>query len=206
VSADIPLLIGDMKDEMASFLAGDDRIWHRTLTEQEMVDRVAQVAGDQAERVVDTYRRLYPEMNPAERLIATLTDSNFRIRSLIVAEHRAKQKAAPVYMYSFEWETPVQGGRLKAPHALDVPFTFDTLDLTNATDNSPAARDLAATMAGTWAAFAHSGVPRHASIPAWPAYDLTTRATLMLDTTCRVDNDPRGETRRLWQSLTGRDA
>ena len=39
-------------------------------------------------------------------------------------------------MYSFEWETPVQGGRLKAPHALDVPFTFDTIDLTNATDRS----------------------------------------------------------------------
>ena len=76
---------------------------------------------------------------PAERLIATLTDSNFRIRSLIVAEHKAKQAAAPVYMYSFEWETPVQGGRLKAPHALDVPFTFDTIDLTNATDRSEAA-------------------------------------------------------------------
>ena len=51
-------------------------------------------------------------------------------------------------MYSFEWETPVQGGRLKAPHALDVPFTFDTIDLTNATDRSAAAHGLAATMSG----------------------------------------------------------
>jgi para-nitrobenzyl esterase len=33
VSADIPLLIGDMKDETASFLAPDDKVWHRTLTE-----------------------------------------------------------------------------------------------------------------------------------------------------------------------------
>ena len=49
-------------------------------------------------------------------------------------------------MYSFEWETPVHGGRLKAPHALDVPFTFDTIDLTNATDRSAAAHRLAATM------------------------------------------------------------
>ena len=87
-------------------------------------------------------------MNPAERLIATLTDSNFRIRSLIVAEHKARQAGAPVYMYAFEWETPVQGGRLKAPHALDVPFTFDTIDLTNATDRSAAAHRLAATMSG----------------------------------------------------------
>ena len=204
VSADIPLLIGDMKDEMASFLARDDKIWHRTLTEQEMRDRVAAVAGDHTDRVVETYRRLYPGMNPAERLIATLTNSNFRIRSLIVAQHKAKQGKAPVYMYSFEWETPVQGGRLKAPHALDVPFTFDTIDLTNATDRSAAAHSLATTMSGTWAAFAHSGVPEHKSVPTWPAYNLATRPTLMLDAECRIENDPRGETRELWQEITAR--
>ena len=51
VSADIPLLIGDMKDEMASFLARDDKVWHRTLTEQEMRDRVAAVAGRHADHV-----------------------------------------------------------------------------------------------------------------------------------------------------------
>ena len=204
VSADIPMLIGDMKDEMASFLARDDKVWHRTLTEQQLRDRVATVAGAHTDRVIETYRRLYPDMNPAERLIATLTDSNFRIRSLIVAEHKAGQTGAPVYMYSFEWETPVQGGRLKAPHALDVPFTFDTIDLTNATDRSAAAHKLSATMSATWAAFAHTGGPDNASIPHWPAYDLSTRATLMLDAECRIENDPRGETRRLWQTITGR--
>ncbi len=39
VSARIPLMIGDMKDEMASFLARDDKVWHRTLTEEEMRER-----------------------------------------------------------------------------------------------------------------------------------------------------------------------
>ena len=187
---------------MASFLARDDKVWHRTLTEPELRDRVAAVAGEHTERVVDTYRRLYPNMNPAERLIATLTDSNFRIRSLIVAERRAVQAGAPTYMYAFEWETPVQDGRLKAPHALDVPFTFDTIDLTNATDRGPAAQTLAAAMSGTWAAFARSGVPGNQSIPHWPAYDLTNRATLILDAECRIQNDPRGETRKLWQEIT----
>jgi para-nitrobenzyl esterase len=204
VSADIPLLIGDMKDEMASFLARDDKIWYRTLSEQELRERVAVVAREHTDRVVETYRTLYPKMNPAERLIATLTDSNFRIRSLIVAAHKATQVGAPVYMYSFEWETPVQDGRLKAPHALDVPFTFDTIDLTNATDRSAVAHQLAATMSGTWTAFARAGVPDNASIPRWPAYDLTTRSTLMLDADCRVENDPRGATRQLWQSIAGR--
>ena len=203
-SADIPLLIGDMKDEMASFLARDDKVWHRTLTEAELRERVGAVAGTHTDSVIETYRRLHPDMNPAERLIATLTDANFRIRSLIVAEHKARQAGAPVFMYAFEWETPVQGGRLKAPHALDVPFTFDTLDLTKATDRSEAAHRLAATMSATWAAFARSGVPDNALIPHWPAYDTTTRATMRLDAECRIDQDPRGETRKLWQTITGR--
>jgi para-nitrobenzyl esterase len=204
VSSDIPLLIGDMKDEMASFLARDDKIWHRTLTEAEMRERVSAVAGGHTDHVIETYARLYPGKNPAERLIATLTDCNFRIRSLMVAEHKATQNGAPVYMYSFEWETPVLGRRMKAPHALDVPFTFDTIDLTNATDRSPVAHKLAAAMSGTWAAFAHTGKPEHPAIPPWPAYELTRRATLLLDAECRVENDLRGETRKLWLAITAR--
>ena len=202
VSADIPLLIGDMKDEMTSFLATDDKVWNRTLTEQELRDRVAVVAGGHADQVIETYRRLHPGKNPAERLIATLTDSNFRIRSLIVAERKTMQNRAPVYMYAFNWETPLFGGRLKAPHALDVPFTFDTLDFTNATDRSPAAHKLAATMSGAWAAFARSGRPAHPALPAWPAYNQTERATMILDTECRVESDPGGETRLLWGAIT----
>ena len=54
----------------------------------------------------------HPGANPAERLIATLTDSNFRIRSLIVAERKTMQNRAPVYMYAFNWETPLFDGNL----------------------------------------------------------------------------------------------
>jgi para-nitrobenzyl esterase len=203
IMGDIPLIIGDMKDETASFLAPDDLVWHRTLTEAQMVDRVHAIAGADTERVVETYRRLYPGATPADRLIATTTDCNFRIRSLTLAQRRAARATAPVWMYAFDWETPLHGGKMKAPHAMDVPFTFDTIDLTNATDGSDTARRLAETMSGVWAAFARNGVPDHPSIPHWPAYRVSERATLILDTNCRVANDPRGETRALWQDITG---
>ncbi|WP_428484982.1 carboxylesterase/lipase family protein [Rhodopila sp.] len=203
VSADIPLIIGDMKDETANFLAVDERVWHRTLTEQQMREKVASIAGTQTDRVLDLYSRLYGHLNPAERLIAITTDSNFRIRSLVLAQRRAAKNRAPVWMYSFDWETPVLGGRLKAPHAMDVPFTFNTLDLTNATGGSREAQALSDTMSSVWATFARNGTPRHASIPDWPAYDARTRATLILDKVCRIENDPRGEGRRLWQDITG---
>jgi para-nitrobenzyl esterase len=203
IMRDIPLIIGDMKDEMASFLASDDLVWHRVLSEAQMVDRVHAIAGAQTDRVVETYRRLYPDASPADRLIATTTDSNFRIRSLVLAQRRVAKAAAPVWMYSFNWETPVLGGKMKAPHAMDVPFTFNTIDLTNATDGSDASKRLAETMSGVWAAFARNGVPDHPSIPHWPAYSVSERATLILDAECRIENDPRGETRALWEDITG---
>ena len=202
VSADIPLLIGDMKSEMTSFYATIDPIWDRTLTEAQAHERLFAIAGRHTDTVTETYRRLMPNDNPAQRLIAATTDSNFRIRSLAVAQRKAAQGKAPVWMYSFEWETPLFEGRLGAPHALDVPFCFDTIDLTNATDLSLGARKVAATMATTWIAFARSGNPNNATIPHWPAYNATERATLLLDVEPRVQNDLRGEARRLWQDIT----
>lgn len=203
VSAEIPLIIGDCTHEAALFLAHDDKVWHRTLTEAELHARVAAVAGAQAERVVATYRRLMPDANPAERLIATLTDSNFRIRSLLMAERRAQQGGAPVWMYSFAWRTPLFDGRLGAPHAIDVPFTFDTLEFTNATDRSAGAHALAARMSGAWAAFARNGVPEHASLPAWPAYTIGECRTMVLDVDCHVARDQGAETRALWTEIVG---
>jgi para-nitrobenzyl esterase len=203
VCADVPLIIGDMKNETANFLAVVDRVWDRSLTEAEMRQRIEAIAGPDTGRVVELYGQLYPELNPAERLIAATTDGNFRIRSVVLAQRRVALNRGPVWMYSFEWETPVLGGKLKAPHAMDVPFTFNTLDLTNATGGRPDAQALADTMSSVWAAFARNGRPDHPSIPAWPVYDAERRATLILDKVCRIENDPRSEARVLWQEITG---
>jgi para-nitrobenzyl esterase len=203
ISAGIPLIVGDCTHEAALFLAHDDKVWHRTLTEAEFAARIAAVAGAAADRVVALYQRLLPEATPADRLIAALTDAQFRVRSLLMAERKAAQDVAPVWMYSFAWQTPLFGGRLGAPHAIDVPFTFDTLDFSNATDRGAAAYGVAAAMSATWAAFAHTGEPRSDAVPEWPVYEAEDRATLVLDAPCRVVNDPGAETRRLWAEIAG---
>ena len=202
ISRDIPVLVGGVKDEMAIYLAPEEKVWLRTLAEDEMEARIAKVAGDATGRVVDTYRRLLPNANAAERLISTLTDSNFRIRSWILAERKAAQARAPVWLYSFNWETPIFEGKLKAYHGLDVPFVFETIDAVGATDRGPAAHELALRMSSTWAAFARTGNPVNASIPHWPNYTLPERATLILDRECRVSNDYGGTERVLWKSIT----
>jgi para-nitrobenzyl esterase len=45
LSSDIPLLIGNVKDEMAIYLAPNDKVWGRVLTEDEMRAQIAPVAG-----------------------------------------------------------------------------------------------------------------------------------------------------------------
>ena len=139
-------------------------------------------------------------MNPAELLIEITTDANFWVRSVLLAERKAAKGKAPVYMYSFNWQTPVFDGKLMAPHALDVPFVFDTLDAVGITGHSPAASPIAAKSA-TWASFARAGKPDNKAIPHWPAYNAADRATMMIDTEWRVQNDPQHEARLLWTKI-----
>jgi para-nitrobenzyl esterase len=201
VSAEIPLIVGDTKDEATLYLSQDDRVWNDTLTEDQLRAALEPIAVARTEQVIETYRRLNPGVAPARRLAATLTDCNFRIRSLLMAERRARQGRALVWMYSFAWETPAFGGRLRSPHAIDVPFTFDTVHLLAPDHTTPGAAELAVTMSGTWAAFARTGRPDRPSLPYWPAYDNERRATMILDEVCRVGDDPGEETRALWQEI-----
>jgi para-nitrobenzyl esterase len=203
VSADIPVLVGGVKDEMAIYLAPDDRVWERKLTEDELRARIANVANGATDRVLATYRKLFPAATPSDHLISMLTDSNHRLRSITLAERKAAQARAPVWLYSFDWETPVFGGRLKAFHALDVPFVFETIDAVGSTDRGEIAHDLSRRIAATWAAFARTGNPDNPAIPHWPAYTASDRATLVLDRNCHVDNDYGRDARLLWKEITG---
>jgi para-nitrobenzyl esterase len=38
-------------------------------------------------------------------------------------------------------------------------------------------------------------------LPPWPAYDETSRATMIFDLPCRVENDPRREERLVWDGM-----
>ena len=201
VSAEVPILIGGTKDELAIFLAPDDAVWNRTVTEDDLRKRIAAVAGDAADGLLAYYKRRDPAASPSDRLITALTASNFGVRSVLLAERKAAAAKAPVWMYSFDWETPAFGGRLKAPHSVDVPFVFDTLDVIGEAHRKPGAQALADRVSKTWATFARNGDPAHDAIPPWPAYTAGRRATMLFDDECKVVDDPDGEVRPLWSKV-----
>ncbi len=198
---DIPLLIGGTKEESGFFLADDDEVWHRRLTEESLRARIQAVAGAEAGRALDLYRTLDPEASREDRLIAMLTGSNFWIRTVLLAERKAARSAAPVYMYSLDWRSPACEGRLQAHHAMDLPFVFDTTDVPDTTKGATGAPELAAVVSAVWAEFARSGSPSNPALPSWPAYTGQERATMVLNTECRVAIDPDRDARLLWQRI-----
>jgi para-nitrobenzyl esterase len=200
---DIPLMIGGTSHEASLFL-DHDAVWQRTLTEAELRERVAAVAGAHTDAALALYRERLPGAKPADRLIAALTGSNFSVRTWLYAERRASRGGAPVYHYSLDWASPFAGGRMGAHHAMDLPFVFDTTEVPLSTKGADGAAELAAAMSATWAVFARAGDPDNAAIPAWPAYTPAERATMVFDTRCRVVNDPFREARLLWSRVATR--
>jgi para-nitrobenzyl esterase len=139
--------------------------------------------------------------------VALIGDVVFRIPMLQLAD--AMCARTPVFVYRFDWASRGMGGRLGAAHALELPFVWDRLDLPASqfliNGEVERARPLATHMHATWAAFIRThDLDRAAVGPAWPAYDTKRRATMLLDDTTQVADDPGATTRRLWAELLGR--
>jgi para-nitrobenzyl esterase len=153
--------------------------------------------------VIDGYRAARSargqSTDPRELWSAIDTDRVFRIGSIRAAEAQAKH--APTWMYLFDWQSPAMGGALGACHALELPFVFGTLDIPGIdrfAGSGPQAQQLSATMMDSWIAFAHTGDPRHADLPQWPAYDADRRATMVFGPDVHVEDAPYDGERAIW--------
>lgn len=198
VSSQVPLMIGTNKDEMSLFFALAP--WMEGMDEAVLGERVRMFVGERGNSIVAEYRRARPYDSPSDLMIAIASDAGVRIPSLTMADRKVALNRAPVFVYLFTWETPVLGGRLKSPHALEIPFVFDTLESVPLTGNSPARLALSEKMIRTWLAFARTGEPNNQAIPEWPSYSSNERPTMIFDDECRVVNDPYRHERLAWES------
>jgi para-nitrobenzyl esterase len=198
ISANVPLMIGTNKDEMTLFFGFAP--WLDGLDEAAMRQRVRMFVGDEADRIIDPYKRARPKDSLRDLVLAIATDHAMRMPSLVTADRKVAQHAAPVFVYMFTWETPVLEGRLKSPHALEIPFVFDTVQGSGLTGDSPTRFPLADKMSRAWLAFARTGNPNHEGIPVWPPYSTERRPTMMFDNQCRIENDPYSAERLAWDA------
>ncbi len=193
ISAGVPILIGSNKDEMTLFTAGEP--WFGRLTDAQLVERAKAIAGSKAEPLIAAFRKLHPDYSPTYLLVQVLTAQAMFGGSITLAERKAAQKAAPVYMYYLVWETPVANGLFKSPHTLDIPFMFDNVDKARVlVGPGPQPEALARQMSDAWLAFARTGNPN------WPPSTPERRATMLFDVESRVVDDPNAEVRKILQS------
>jgi para-nitrobenzyl esterase len=192
-AAGVPFLAGTTEHEMNLWRVLEPAL--RTLDEAGLAARAQRLVGEAAGHLVAAYRAARPAAGPVELWQAIWTDREFRIPSLRAIEAQAGGSAA-TFSYLFTWPSPAPG--IGACHALDLPFVFGTLDSKGAdafAGSGPAAETLATRMQEAWLAFAHTGDP------GWPAYDLTTRPTMLLGETCEVVPDPMSAERQAWTDL-----
>jgi para-nitrobenzyl esterase len=192
MSANVPMIIGNCKDEQTLFSVQNAALYALDADglRKQVVD--GGLPADAADKLVALYRRDHPSESPTDLYFRIATDRDWRERAIMQAERKAAQGKAPVYMYAFEWNTPIVDGTkaVKAFHTAELPLA---MRLVKYPDSEPLSKQIA----GAWAAFAKTGSPNHAGLPMWPAFDGQKRATMVFDTPSRVVNDPNREQRAL---------
>jgi para-nitrobenzyl esterase len=202
LSRGVSLLVGTTRDEWKLFGLMDPQV--RQLDAEKLAARVERrLPHADARRLVERYRAGRPDAGWPAICFALETDRVFRMPAIRLAEAQAPH-APDTFMYLFSWESPGFGGLLGACHAIDIPFVFDCTDLPGAdkfSGSGPEAKALAARTMDAWLAFARSGSPAHADLPAWPRYETGRRATMEFGPTCRLLEDPGADERKAWEGL-----
>lgn len=194
VSRDVPLIVSTVLDERSY------RMTDFTMTEEQLLAFARERAGDRADEVLALYREEDPDEKPF--LLAARMDSDiwFRKGAFAQAELKARQNGGKVWSYLWTWPSPAYGGRFGAVHGIDVAPSLHSV---RGALNGPSAESVAMAdrIAGSWAAFAATGDPNSDYLPDWPAYDTTSRATMILSDEPKVVNDPRAQFREIWAEI-----
>lgn len=164
-AADVPLLIGYNQTEGTLLVHLTELPALAKLDEAGLRARLAPMVKGNLEKVIDGYRRNYPDAAPGDLLLYIETAHIYGIESIRMADLKSRGSASPVYMYLFNWRGRALNGQLKAAHGLEVPFTMRNPQVATALSETPGSQALVDKMSAAWIAFARSGDPNVPSRP-----------------------------------------
>jgi para-nitrobenzyl esterase len=201
-ASNVALLTGTTKDEARLWSLYDPNFGE---TSPEALSLWLQgLNGPDANALLAAYRPNRPRASSCDVARAILGDVLFRLPLIRLAEAQSRHRH-DTQMYLFAWETPVQGGRLGSPHAVELPFVFGNLDAKGVSEligddleRQAERQALSEVVQGAWISFARTGNPYHAGLPSWPAYEPEHRHTLVFDAPSFVQPDPMGTERSVW--------
>ena len=195
-AADVPMIISSVQNEQSPSWTDASL---ESITLDQVAERLKQRAGfgvgfgDKAKEVVEAYAKAFPGRKPVE--IWSLASSN-RQSVVALADVKSRQPA-PVYVNWFTWQPPLFDNRMRAFHCVDISFWFYNTDLMlTHTGGGPRPKALSAKMAGALLQFMKAGNPNGGGLPNWPKYSAAKGETMILDDSCKVENDPDREARK----------
>ena len=185
------LLLGSNRDESALFLGPRPKLPVKA-------SDLGNLPLNLFENVQKKYAELYQAMSVSQREIRAVTAEEYWIPTLRLAEASVARNE-DVWMYRLDYAS--YSGRLEgeAYHSEDLGFVWDKLSAAEQQDEQGKA--LAVAMHTAWIAFIQGKTPAADGLPAWPPFDLSKRATMILDRVSRVENDPNVAERAVWAGV-----
>jgi para-nitrobenzyl esterase len=182
LSKNIPLLIGTTKNEFAPFM--NSALTNAPL--DKIMENIKKQQGDKAGAFIAAVKKAYPGDTKPSDLIDV--DVMFRPGAVSQAnEKSALSGGAPVYMYLFDWQSPVLDGKYKAVHCMELAFVFNNIQrCEEMSGGTKEAYALADKVSSAWINFARTGNPNHKGLPNWPAYNTANTATMHFNNQCAV--------------------
>lgn len=181
-SKNVALLIGTNLNE---FTYNNRAIINPQTIEQVRSTLAKQYSTENVEKYIALYKEAYPGDDQPQHLLTF--DTRFRPGTIKQATVKSKQGGAPVYVYLFEWQSPVNDGSLGASHGMELPFMFNNIALGRTlTGGTKEAYDLADKISSAWINFIKTGNPNAKGLPKWEPYNSEKGATMVFDNTCKI--------------------
>ncbi|WP_353961689.1 carboxylesterase family protein [Mycolicibacterium farcinogenes] len=149
----VELLAGTNRDEFRFFLVPGGRASSLTA---EGLSAITDRFGI-SDAAVDVFAHNRPDEAPGDLLCALLTDHVFRSGTAELVDTVAQRDGGRAWQYEFAWPTSVHS--LRACHALEMGFVFDTLSTSPPIVGVAPPQSLADEMHETWVRFATTGDP-----------------------------------------------
>ncbi|WP_422354908.1 carboxylesterase/lipase family protein [Roseivirga pacifica] len=212
-SKDKPLMVGWNEDEYTFFA------WEQRDADAFKIDfdglkqRLERQFGDDTQTIIDTYRKTRPEASAPDILVAVNSIVMMGLGSIEIAEKKAKEDGAPVYLYNFGYKSdmkiPGTDYEMGTPHAMDISFKFNNEVPPKAGEqprmgfggSKPTRYEASHKMAELWTTFAKTAKPAAEDVPKWPEFTLEDRATMRIDENCEVIKDRYWEEVKMWKSI-----
>lgn len=185
------LLIGTDLDESAAFLGPHP-------TREVSAADLATLSLERFTSVSARYRELYPDL-PEDRLrIRAVTAEEYWVRSVRVADAFVAG-GGTAWMYRLDF-TPSSGPFTGlASHGEEVAMVWDRPD--TRIDNRGAEAALGAQVHAAWLAFIRGEAPHAEGLPQWTPYASDERATMVFDSTSRMERRPMEKELRVWDGV-----